>query len=153
MALSGYRGGHRVGVLAGAAADWAQSGGGGVFFVGTLFPVLGFMNAYFMRYSFVCDHWVYLSSLGLIALTGVAVVQLSVRLGQPLAVYGFAVVVLPLLAVGTWRQTGTFTNSETLWRTMMARNPSAWMAYDNLASLVLDRGLADNAMLYSRKVR
>ena len=121
------------------------------FFVGTLFPVLGFMNAYFMRYSFVCDHWVYLSSLGLIALTGVAVVQLSVRLGQPLAVYGFAVVVLPLLAVGTWRQTGTFTNSETLWRTTMARNPSAWMAYDNLASLVLDRGLADDAMLYSRK--
>ena len=35
-----------------------------LFFVGTLFPVLGFMNAYFMRYSFVCDHWVYLSSLG-----------------------------------------------------------------------------------------
>ena len=35
-----------------------------LYFVGTLFPVLGFMNAYFMRFSFVCDHWVYLSSLG-----------------------------------------------------------------------------------------
>jgi hypothetical protein len=29
------------------------------FFTGTLFPVLGFMNAYGMRYSFVWDHWVY----------------------------------------------------------------------------------------------
>ena len=34
------------------------------FFVGTLFPVLGFMNAYGMRYSFVWDHWVYLSASG-----------------------------------------------------------------------------------------
>ena len=30
------------------------------YFAGTLFPVLGFMNAYGMCYSYVWDHWVYL---------------------------------------------------------------------------------------------
>jgi hypothetical protein len=41
-----------------------------LFYVGTLFPLLGFLNAYGMYYSFVWDHWVYLPSLGLLALVG-----------------------------------------------------------------------------------
>ena len=45
------------------------------YYVGTLFPVLGLMNAYGMRYSFVWDHWVYLSALGLMALVGAVVVR------------------------------------------------------------------------------
>jgi hypothetical protein len=43
-----------------------------LFFVGTLLPLLGFVNGYFMRYSFVSDHWAYLPSLGLIALAAAA---------------------------------------------------------------------------------
>jgi tetratricopeptide (TPR) repeat protein len=121
------------------------------YFVGTLFPVLGFMNAYFMRYSFVCDHWVYVSSLGVIALAVALVVRVAGRLGQRWVVYGCAAVVLPVLAVLTWRQAGMYADSETLWRTTVTRNPQAWMAYDNLGSLVLDRGQVNEAILYSRK--
>ena len=33
-----------------------------LFFVGTLFPVLGFFNVYPFRYSFVADHFQYLAS-------------------------------------------------------------------------------------------
>ena len=54
-----------------------------LFFAGTLFPVLGFMDAYFMRYSFVWDHWVYLSSLGLIALGAALVAGAVGRFGTP----------------------------------------------------------------------
>ena len=39
-----------------------------LFFAGTLFPVLGFFNFYFMRYSFVADHFQYLACIGPIAL-------------------------------------------------------------------------------------
>ena len=39
-----------------------------LFFVGTLFPVLGFSNVYMFRYSFVADHLQYLASLGIITL-------------------------------------------------------------------------------------
>ncbi len=45
------------------------------FYVGTLLPLLGFINAYFMRYSFVWDHWVYISSLGLLALVAALAVR------------------------------------------------------------------------------
>jgi tetratricopeptide (TPR) repeat protein len=34
------------------------------FYVGTLLPLLGFVSAFAMRYSFVWNHWVYLPSLG-----------------------------------------------------------------------------------------
>ena len=35
-------------------------------FAGTLFPVLGFLNVYPFRYSYVADHFQYLASLGII---------------------------------------------------------------------------------------
>jgi hypothetical protein len=39
-----------------------------LFFVGTLFPVLGFFNVYPFVYSYVADHFQYLASLGIIVL-------------------------------------------------------------------------------------
>jgi tetratricopeptide (TPR) repeat protein len=107
-----------------------------LFFVGTLFPVLGFMNAYFMRFSFVCDHWVYLSSLGLIALAAALVVRTAEHLRTKTVLYGFAAVVLPVLAFLTWRQCGAYANMETLWRNTLAKNPGAWMAHYNLGHML-----------------
>jgi hypothetical protein len=40
-----------------------------LFFVGTLFPVLGFFNVFPFVYSYVADHFQYLASLGIIVLT------------------------------------------------------------------------------------
>ena len=39
---------------------------GFLFFVGTLFPALGFLNVYPFRYSYVADHFQYLAMLGII---------------------------------------------------------------------------------------
>ena len=39
---------------------------GFLIFIGTLFPVLGFLNVLPFRYSYVADHFQYLASLGLI---------------------------------------------------------------------------------------
>jgi protein O-mannosyl-transferase len=105
-----------------------------LFFIGTLFPALGFMNAYFMKFSFVCDHWTYLSSLGIFALVGglVAVGAKHWRLGA--AERGFCAVVLCVLAILTWRQCGMYADVDTLWRETIARNPDAWMARFNLGS-------------------
>jgi Flp pilus assembly protein TadD len=110
------------------------------FFVGTLFPVLGFLNAYGMRYSFVWNHWVYLSALGMIALVAATVVRAAESLRTPAMVYGFAAIVLPMLAFLTWQQAGMYTNVETLWRATLARNPDSWMAHNNLGTYLYQEG-------------
>ncbi|HUJ11318.1 MAG TPA: tetratricopeptide repeat protein [Verrucomicrobiae bacterium] len=102
---------------------------GALFFVGALLPVVGFLDAFFMRYSFVCDHLVYLPSLGLIALAAALITRTSEHLHSRALLYGFAIVVLPFFAVLTWRQSAIYTNIETFWRDTLAKNPNAWMAH------------------------
>jgi len=122
-----------------------------LFFAGTLFPVLGFMNAYFMRYSFVCDHWVYLSSLGIIALGAAVLARAAALLRVPAALYGFATVILPLLAVLTWQQSAMYTNIETLWLTTIDRNPAAFLAHNNLGVGLAATGRVEEAIDHYRK--
>ena len=43
-----------------------------LFFIGTLFPALGFLNVFPFRYSLVADHFQYLASLGVITLVAAA---------------------------------------------------------------------------------
>jgi hypothetical protein len=117
-----------------------------LFYVGTLFPVLGFMNAYGMRYSFVWDHWVYLPALGIIALVAALVMRAAESLRTPAVVYGFAAIVLPVLALLTWRQAGMYTDMETLWRKTLARNPDSSMAHNNLGILLRNQGHIEEAM-------
>ena len=121
------------------------------YFVGTLFPVLGFLNAYGMRYSFVWDHWVYLSALGIIALAAALVVRVAEFLRTPAVVYGFAAIVLPVLALLTWRQAGTYTDMETLWRDTLVKNPDCWMAHNNLGLLLGNEGRMEEAMEHYHK--
>ena len=110
------------------------------FYVGTLFPLLGFMDAYGMRYSFVWDHWVYLSALGIFALVAALVARVAESRRMSAATYGFAAIVLPALALLTWRQAGMYKDVETLWRQTLIRNPDCWMAQNNLGALLAARG-------------
>ena len=116
------------------------------FFIGTLFPVLGFMNAYGMRYSFVWDHWVYLSSLSIFAVAAALVARLAKQLKKPAALYGFAAVLLPLLAVLTWKQSAMYANLDTLWRTTISKDPNAFLAYNNLGYMLMEKGQLQEAM-------
>ncbi len=116
------------------------------YFAGTLLPVLGLINFYWMRFSFVGDHLVYLSSAGLLALGATLVVRGAERLRQPLLLRGFALLVLPLLAVLTWREAGQYRNAETLWRTTITRNPACWLAHNNLGVASGQRGQMDEEL-------
>jgi protein O-mannosyl-transferase len=100
-----------------------------LFFAGTLLPALGFINVFPMRYSFVADHFQYLASIGLIALfAGIVVRYLPRRAVLPVSVAWLAV-----LAVLTWRQGYAYKDLPTLWRDVLAKNDSAWIAHSNLA--------------------
>jgi Tfp pilus assembly protein PilF len=118
------------------------------YFTGALFPVMGFFNIYFMRYSFVSDHWTYIPSLGLIALSAALVTRGAAHFRNPILLYGFAAAVLPLLGVLTWGQSGMYTDPETLFNTTLARNPRCAMACNNLGMIRLRQGQADEAKAY-----
>lgn len=101
-----------------------------LFFAGTLFPALGFVNVYPFIYSFVADHFQYLASLGIVVLisSGVATLAGSWRTAVSVAI----VVPLALLATNQSRQ---YADAETLYRATLSGNPSCWMAYINLGKL------------------
>jgi protein O-mannosyl-transferase len=121
------------------------------FYCGTLFPLLGFINAYGMRYSWVWDHWSYFSNPGLIALGAALLARAAERFRVPAMLYGFAAVVLPVLGILTWRQAGMYADLNTLWRTTIARNPGAFLAYNNLGGSLLRDRQVDEAMAHFQR--
>lgn len=116
------------------------------YFIGTLFPVLGFISAYGMRYSFVWDHWVYLSSLGFFALVAALISLAAERLHQTTVIYGLAILMLSGLGLLTRHQSGMYADMDTLWGTTLARNPDCWMGHFNWGTSLMNRGRADEAI-------
>jgi tetratricopeptide (TPR) repeat protein len=124
-----------------------------LFFVGTLFPVLGFFNVFPFRYSYVADHFQYLPSLAVISFCAGGLVwglRRFRRWARP-AVWTAGTVVLVALAIPSWRQSAMYTDIEGLYRQTLAGNPDCWMAHNNLASKLTLRGKLDEAVEHYRE--
>ena len=106
------------------------------YFVVSLFPVLDFFDVYFFRYSFVGDHFQYLASMGPLALAGVGLSRIIVPRN---VMWISAAAVLIVLGVLTTQHASAFVSDEILWKDTIAKNPDAWLAYNNLAATYLDR--------------
>jgi protein O-mannosyl-transferase len=124
-----------------------------LFFGGTLFPVLGFLNVYPFIYSYVADHYQYLASVGVISFVaaGLALLLRARGLWERPAGQGVCLAVLAVLAVLTWRQSRMYTDVPTLWRTTIERNPAGFVAYANLGNHHLERGEVDEALRLAQK--
>lgn len=107
-----------------------------LFFAGTLFPALGFVDVYPMRYSYVADHFQYLASLGPIVL----VCALATRVVPfRVAIVGFIAMLLILSSL-TFKQCLAYRSLETLWRDTLAKDPHSSMALNNLGTALQARG-------------
>ncbi len=103
-------------------------------FAGTLFPALGFFNVYPFLFSFVADHFQYLACIGIIVPAAWGLAWIARRLCTGGVARACLLSAFPvLLGALSWRQAGTYRDSETLYRTTLARNPSAWLIHFNLA--------------------
>jgi len=111
-----------------------------LFFIGTLFPALGFINVYPFRYSFVADHFQYLASIGVIVLAAAGLTILARRWASERdALVGLALVIgLPLAGL-TFRQSAQYADAETLYRATLAKNPEAWLAHANLGYVYMQQ--------------
>lgn len=116
-----------------------------LFFGGTLFPGLGFINVFPFRYSFVADHFQYLACLGPIAAL-TAGGTLAARRWPTLATRGLATALVLTLGVLTWRQSHVYTDVFTLYRATLAHNPASWMAHNNLGMALVDAGQPADAL-------
>src|SRR5262249_22334684 len=143
-----------VGAIALVSAAWLmrrQSRGplaALLFFIGSLFPVLGFFNVFPFIFSFVADHFQYLSSLGIIVAIS-AVISLSLarmprrprRAGQALCI-----MLLAVLGLSTWLRSQTYRDPQTLYQTTLDKNPDCWMCRNNLGILLSDGGEPEAAI-------
>jgi tetratricopeptide (TPR) repeat protein len=125
-----------LGVVALTAALWMLARkrrgplAGFLFFAGTLFPVLGFLNVFPFVFSFVADHFQYQASLGILV---PAAWGLTWAARRAVWLPGVAVAALALL---TWNQSGAFRDAETLYTDTLKKNPDSWMAHNNLGSIL-----------------
>jgi tetratricopeptide (TPR) repeat protein len=121
-------------------------------FAVALFPVLGLLNHYFLRYSLVGDHFQYLASMAPLALAGAGIAALPglfKRWRHVAALSGG--LLLAVLCMMTWRRVSVYENSTTLWKDTVARNPDAWMAWNNLGAESLARSDPALAITFCRR--
>ena len=120
---------------------------GYLFFVGTLFPVLGFANVYPFMFSYVADHFQYLASLGIIVPLCAAITILMDKISAEYKPTASAIggVLLALLGVAAYFQSQIYTSAEVLYRDTITKNPNCWMAHNNLGAILLNSGKIDEA--------
>lgn len=121
-----------------------------LFFLGSLFPVMGFMNVYGFMFSYVADHWQYLPCIGPLALAGAALTRLA-EACRPVtrsALHAGCGVLLLVYGVLTWRLCEPYRDIETFYRTTLAKNPDSWMSHTNLALLLMDSGQTSEAIAH-----
>lgn len=120
-----------------------------VLFLVLLFPVTGFFNIYFTRYSFVSDHFLYLPALPLFVLAGALLFGTAPDSSRPFvppSIRPFLALLLLLpLAVLTNRHTHAFHDEASLWDDTLRKNPGAWMVHNNLGARLLTLGDLDGA--------
>lgn len=124
-----------------------------LYFVGTLFPALGFLSVYPFRFSFVADHFQYLAAIGPLTLAAAGLAGFFRTLTDRRQSLRLVVCVTLLLVLGvlSWRQSRMYTDIESLWQTTIARNPSAFLACNNLGNILAAQGKEDEAIAQFRR--
>jgi tetratricopeptide (TPR) repeat protein len=133
-----------IGVLALAAACWWMRGRSRaplaalLAFAGMLFPVLGFVDVYPFRFSFVADHFQYLAMIPLLVLFAAGATTLARRWfpARHWLPATAAVALVAGLAAMTYAQAADYTDAITSYRAVLERNPTSWMAHTNLGALL-----------------
>ena len=119
------------------------------FFLLMLLPFLGFIAVSYMNFIWVLDHLLYLPIIGLIGLFVAFCEGLRAQIPtsfRPLATGLFALIVA-LMAWQSHAFAELFVNEETLWTYVLQRNPTVWIAHDDLGVKLVERKRYDEAIV------
>jgi tetratricopeptide (TPR) repeat protein len=124
-------------------------------FGGTLVPGLGFFNLYWHIYTYVCDHVQYLASIAIFGLVAATAATWAQRWAVTKGTRGALLAGVPvlILAAMTWQQCLVYRNLQTLYEDTIAKNPTCWMAYNNLGLVYKNQGRIDAAIgMYEKAI-
>lgn len=124
----------------------------GLFYLGMLVPLLGFIMLYTFRYTFVADHYQYVASIGPLTLLAAGLTKGIARLlNQREAPFVICGPLLLTLGILTWKQAGIYQNHGTIWRDTLTKNPNCWMAENNLGNFLARQGQPEEAITHYQK--
>ncbi len=119
-----------------------------LFFVGSLFPVLGFFNVYLFLYTFVADHFQYLPSLGVIALACGSIAAATKKMSSRVQSAALMAILPIILGLLTYRQCETYADIVTMYETTLRKNPDCWMAHNNFGVALDNQGRSQDAIAH-----
>jgi len=134
-------------------------------FLVSLLPVVGFIDYYFMKFSFVADHFQYLSCISIIAcIVGWFWKHSSKVISEStipsLTSLGFqesffrsliSAAVIIVLMILTRHRAAAYADSVTLWMDTIEKNPKGLVAYNNLGWELIQRHDYRKALSYLEK--
>ena len=123
---------------------------GACYFVALLFPILGWVNVGFMRFSFVADRWQYFALIAPVVGAAAVITVLLRRFAPAWTAYACQAAILAVLGGITWARAGLFTDNETLWRATLTRNPSSVVAHTELGIALCEKGHVDEGLPHYR---
>ncbi|MCS7336686.1 MAG: tetratricopeptide repeat protein [Verrucomicrobiae bacterium] len=143
-----------IGLAAAFAACWLLRNGLGrgplfclYFFTMNLLPVVGLIDMYYFAISRVSDHLQYIALIGPTALVGAILATLR----KPVWCYVAGALVLLCLGGATARRAHVFAAEDRLWRDVLEKNPTAWVAHNNLGALRAEQGRLNEAIAHFEK--
>ena len=123
---------------------------GWLWFLGTLVPVLGLVQA--GLWPAMADRWVYVPAIGIFMIVawGIADITAGMRF-RKIAIAAPAVILLCVLSILTVRQAGFWRNSRALYEHAIAVTSSNFVAHNNLGNILRSGGDMTGAVLEYQK--
>ena len=118
------------------------------FFGLNLAPVLGIIPMYFMRFSWVSDHLVYISLIGIGALITAAFDEALVKYARYKRAINGVLILIALIGIYlSFNQDELYKGGETFWKRVCLNDPKSWAAHYNLAvALQFEPGRQEDAL-------
>ena len=121
------------------------------FFLLTLLPVAGFLQMYYMRYSWVADHFVYLPMIGLAGLAAAGAEALWTRFTSPLqhrCLRDAGAILAVLLLIGSTLHAAVYHDLVAMWSYGLKGNPGFAVAHNDLGVGLVQRGKLEEAFAH-----
>ncbi len=113
------------------------------YFLITLLPVLGFFQIAAMRFSWVADHYVYLSLAGLVVAIVTFGAELISKIQQRIVIVSLVCTIFISLTIA---RASVYVDERTIWSDTLKSSSDIYLAHLYLGILLFDKGKIDGAI-------